>query len=150
MPAGDAINPKQFAQQVWYHSGSPHFLENPYYVHVGSPRAAEQRTNPAHWDPEDESFYNMKRNSGLYEVRLTHGARVSPELETDADISYRFSQTPTARLSESRARAGAPLNPDVERLVGFDAYPYVNEYEDKGSISLFANPEKLKITRRLR
>jgi hypothetical protein len=144
------LSPRQFERQAWYHAGSPDFLNNPMYVHIGSRQAAEDRVDPKNWDSRDEeSFLHTRRNSGLYEVRLAHGARVSPEIESDEEMSYRFA--PTQRHLEARERVGRTYDEDeISISKDFDAYPYVNEYEAKGSVSLLANPEKLRMVRRLR
>lgn len=141
-----SLNPKQFSQQSWYHGGNPAFIEANQYVHVGTRQAAEQRIDPKNWDPEDdETFYNMRRNSGLYEVRLARGATVAPEITSDEDVSDRLAWTPSTAAARKKAGRG-----DLGTPPEFDALPYRNEYEDKGNVSLFVNPEKLQMVRRLR
>lgn len=107
------LNPQQFVSQEWYHSG-----ENPpggdRLVHLGTYRAAADRTNPDSWDPPVE-FPEIGR-AKMWRVHLDPSTKIHPEIAADDDAAGSLNY---------RGPGGS-----------YHAQAYVNQYEDPGSHSL--------------
>lgn len=124
------MSQRNLSSQQFFHGSADvdglSFLRTEDYVHVGTRRAALSRVDPLKWEP-DESPRSEDLAAGrsrVYSMELKPDAKIAPHLYTD-----------------SAANRGA-IHPR-----GYDAYRYVNEYEDPGSESLLVRPQALSRVR---
>jgi hypothetical protein len=120
------LNPQQFAEQTWYHSGEHPLKSGAPQVHVGTHAAATQRTDPRKWDPPEE--FPEIGHAKLYEVRLRPETKVASRIFNDDNEAGSLGF----------------------KLSGADAVPYKNTYEDPGNVSMVVNPKSIASVRRVR
>jgi hypothetical protein len=128
-----ALSPEQFGKDELYHaepmSSAGHFLKEG-WVHVGTRGAALARVHPANWEDEagPHGTEYAKGRSRLWRTQLRSGASVGPLITDDT----------AGRIEDGRGPSHASM---------YDVHPYVNEYEDPGSVSYIARADALTHTR---
>lgn len=117
---------RQVRSAIWFHGTSS---PKPFggWRHYGTEQAARDRINPDKWDLDE--FPSVAGPNVVQAFVVAPGARICPDVGEDEEFT---DLTPQPERWKER-------HPDVVAWAfEYDVYAYRNEYEDAGSLSIFA------------